>query len=148
VQVAHSISFPPRTAAPVGPVVLATLGTRLDPEAERVAIDCALENGTRLLLVNATTARCAPRTPTVPREEDYEAVRGSADRAAARGIFTEFLRVRTPHPARAIVQIANERGAALLVLGPERRRWWRMWRVRRAARAIKRGTACLVWLPS
>ena len=128
--------------------MLATLGSRLDPEAERVAIESAFENCTRLLLVNAVMARYAPRTPTLPREEDYEAVRGSADRAAEQGIFTELLRVRTPHPAKAIVEIANERGAALLVLGPRRRSWWRMFRVRRVARAIRRGTTCLVWLPS
>jgi hypothetical protein len=41
--------------------------------------------------------------------------------------------------------VANERGAGLLVLGPKRGRVSR-WRLRRAAREIRRNAACLVWI--
>jgi nucleotide-binding universal stress UspA family protein len=135
-----------RSRAPgtaTGPIVLATLASRLDPEAERVAIESALETGAPLVMVNAVISRCAPRTPSVPREEDYDAVRATADRAAALGIRTELLRIRSPHPAKAIVQVAVERAAALVVLGPAR---VRRWRLRRAIKALRRGTDCLVWV--
>jgi nucleotide-binding universal stress UspA family protein len=124
-------------------VVLATLASRLDHDAERMALESALETGAPLVLVNAVAMRCAPRVLTLPREEDYEAVRATAERAAALGIRTELLRAVSPRPARAIVEIANERGAALVVLGPAR---GRRRRLRHAAQAIRRGTSCLVWL--
>jgi nucleotide-binding universal stress UspA family protein len=80
-----------------------------------------------------------------PEREDYAAVRATAERAAAFGIRVEHLRVTTPRPARAIVQIATERAAGLVVLGPDRRRVSR-WRLRHAARAVRRGAACLVFI--
>ena len=40
------------TALSPRPVVLATLSVRVDPVAERVAIEAALETGARLLLAN------------------------------------------------------------------------------------------------
>ena len=72
-------------------------------------------------------------------------MRATAERAAALGIRVEHLRVTSPRPAKAIVQIANERGAGLLVLGPKRGRVPR-WRFRRAAREVRRNAACLVWI--
>jgi nucleotide-binding universal stress UspA family protein len=106
------------------PVVLATLSSRVDPEAERLAIDSCLDAGVPLLVVNAVAARPSPWTMRLgvldPAREDYAAVRGTAERAAAFGIRVEHLRVTTPRPARAILEIANERAAGLLVLGPDR----------------------------
>jgi nucleotide-binding universal stress UspA family protein len=136
-----------------GPVVLGTLSSRVEPEAERLAIESALEAGVPLLVVNAMPLRpypqalalAGPSVVNLPQEEDYEAVRATAERAAAFGIRVEHLRVTSPRPAKAIVQIANERGAGLLVLGPKRGRVSR-WRLRRAARAVRRGTSCLVWI--
>ena len=136
-----------------GPVVLATLSSRVESEAERLAIESALEAGVPLLVVNAMPLRPYPQAlalagPSVlnlPHEEDYEAVRATAKRAAALGIRVEHLRVTSPRPAKAIVQIANERGAGLLVLGPKRGRVPR-WRFRRAAREVRRNAACLVWI--
>ncbi|MEA2333391.1 MAG: Universal stress protein family [Thermoleophilaceae bacterium] len=135
------------------PVVLATLASRVDPSAERVAVDSAIEAGVPLLLVNAIAMPYAPRAfalggldaITLPHEEDYDAVRATANRAAALGIRTELLRVTSPRPARAIAEVANERGAALVVFGPARGRVRRR-RLRRAARAVLRGTRCLVWI--
>jgi nucleotide-binding universal stress UspA family protein len=70
-------------------------------------------------------------------------VRATAERAAARGIRVEHLRVTSPRPAKALVQVANERGAGLLVLGPKRRG---IWRFPRAAREVRRNAACLIWI--
>src|SRR5580704_6849187 len=81
------------TSASPRPIVLATLSVRVDPAAERVAIEAALETRARLLLANLiwlppypTTLTLAREYATLPHEEDLEAVRATADRAAARGI--------------------------------------------------------------
>lgn len=132
-----------------GPVVLGTLSARVEPDAERLAIASALEVDVPLLVVNAVAAPFSPRTLQLgaldPAREDYAAVRATAERAAGLGIRVEHLRVTTPRPAKAIVEIANERGAGLLVLGPKRGRVSR-WRFRRAAREVRRNAACLVWI--
>jgi nucleotide-binding universal stress UspA family protein len=141
--------------APAGPVVLGTLSSRVDPAAERLAIESALDAGVPLLVVNAVQLPPCPRAlvlggpsaVTFPHEEDYEAVRATAERAAKLGLRVEHLRVSSPRPAKALVQVANERAAGLLVLGPKRRRWpSRRWRFRRAVREITRSAACLVWI--
>ena len=134
-------------------MVLATLSSRVDPAAERIAIDSAVEAGVPLLVVNAIPMPPCPRAlilggpeaVSFPVEEDYEAVRGTAERASAFGIRVEHLRVMTPRPAKALVQVANERGAGLLVLGPKRGRVSH-WRFRRAAREVRRNAACLVFI--
>jgi nucleotide-binding universal stress UspA family protein len=141
--------------APAGPVVLGTLSSRVDPEAERLAVDSAIEAGVALIVVNAVHLPPCPRALVLggpsavafPHEEDYEAVRATAERAAKLGLRVEHLRVSSPHPAKALVQIANERAAGLLVLGPKRRRLLaRRWRFDRAAREVRRSAGCLVWI--
>jgi nucleotide-binding universal stress UspA family protein len=131
------------------PVMLATLSSRVDPEAERLAIDSSLDAGVPLIVVNAVAAAYSPRTLQLgaldPSREDYDAVRATAERAAALGIRVQHLRVTSPRPAKAIVQVAKERGAGLLVLGPKRGRVPRR-RFRRAAREVRRNAACLVWI--
>lgn len=150
----HDVSRPAerQRLAPAGPVVLGTLSSRVEPEAERLAIESAIEAGVPLLVVNVLPLPACPRAlllggpsaVTFPHEEDYEAVRATAQRAAALGIRVEHLRVTSPRPARALVEVANERGAGLLVLGPKRGRW--RWRFHRAAREVRRHAACLVWI--
>ena len=135
------------------PVLLATLQVRVDPSAERMAIDSALEASVPLLIVNlirlppfATTIILAgPEHTTLPHEEDLEAVRATANRAAELGVKTELLRVRTKRPVEALLQVAGERDAGLIVFGPHLGRVGRM-RFRRAAKRIRRDAACLVWV--
>jgi nucleotide-binding universal stress UspA family protein len=143
-----------RFAVP-GPVVLGTLSSRVDPDAERLAIESALDAGVPLLIVNAVPVPACPRAMALagpeavafPHDEDYEAVRATAQRAARHGLRVEHLRVSSPRPARALVQVANELGAGLLVLGPKRRRLLaHRLRFRRAAREVRRNAACLVWI--
>src|SRR5690242_13657330 len=93
------------TGAAPRPVMLATLAVRVDPDAERMAIESALEAGVALIIANmlnlpafATTMMLAPQYATLPHEEDLEAVRETARRAAAWGIKTELLRIRSPRP--------------------------------------------------
>jgi Universal stress protein family len=134
------------------PVVLATLSSRVDPVAERVAIDSAIETGARLILANMlwlppypTTLILAREVATLPHEEDLEAVRATAARAAALGVPTELLRISSLRPLAALVELIVERRAGLVVLGPDRRRTPRWW-VRLAARRIRRRAPCLVWI--
>ena len=135
------------------PVVLATLSVRVDPSAERMAIDSALEAGVPLVLVNlirlplyATTLILAgPEHTTLPHEEDLDAVRATARRAAELGVKTELLRVRTMRPVQALLEVVSERDAGLLVFGPHLGRVGRL-RFRRAARRIRSEASCLVWI--
>jgi nucleotide-binding universal stress UspA family protein len=135
------------------PVLLATLQVRVDPSAERMAIDSAIEAGVPLLLVNlirlppyATTIILAgPEYTTLPHEEDLEAVRATANRAVELGVKTELLRVRTKRPVQALLEVASERDAGLIVFGPHLGRVGRI-RFKRAAKRIRREAACLVWV--
>jgi hypothetical protein len=87
----------------------------------------------------------APEFVTLPHEEDLEAVRATAERAAVLGIPTELLRISTRRPVTALLELAGEREAGLLVFGPDlsltpRRRF------RAAARRVRRDAGCLVWI--
>ena len=135
------------------PVVLATLQVRVDPTAERVALESALEAGVALVVANMIrlpagyhmTPILAPEYTTLPHEEDLDAVRATAARAAALGIATELLRIRSPRPVRALLELVQERNAGLLVFGPDLERTSR-WRLRAASRLIRKHAPCLVWL--
>jgi Universal stress protein family len=140
------------TGGPVRPVVLATLSVRVDANAERMAIESALEAGVPLIIANmlqmpayATTLRLAPEYLTLPHEEDLDAVRETAARAAAWGIPTELLRIMSPRPLTALIELIQERRPGLVVLGPDVRRTsrWRLWM---AARRVRREADCLVWI--
>jgi len=135
-----------------GPVVLATLSVRVDRIAERVAIESALETHGRLIIANMLTLPPYPATlmlarehATLPHEEDLEAVRETARRAAARGVPTELLRISSRRPLAALIELLEERRAGLVVLGPDPSRtprWW-LWL---AARRLRRQAPCLVWI--
>lgn len=143
-------------AAPTAPrpVVLATLSVRVDPSAERMAIESALDARARLIIANLLPLPAFPMTlmlareyVTLPHEEDLEAVRATARRAAALGIETELLRITSPRPLAALIELTRERRASLLVLGPDAERTprWRLWL---AARRVRRQADCLVWIVS
>jgi hypothetical protein len=134
------------------PVLLATLSVRIDPAAERVALDSALETGAKLIVANMLQLPSYPLTvmlareyATLPDEEDLDAVRGTADRAAALGVRTELLRISSRRPVTALIELAQERGPGLVVFGPKRAAIAR-WRFRSAARRIRRELSCLVWI--
>jgi nucleotide-binding universal stress UspA family protein len=133
-------------------VLLATLSVRVDPAAERMAIESALEARAKLIIANMLalppyplTVMLAPECATLPHEEDLEAVRATAHRAAQAGIATELLRISSHRPARALVELAREREAGLLVFGPDRTKTSRR-RFRRVARLVRRDAGCLVWV--
>jgi nucleotide-binding universal stress UspA family protein len=92
------------------------------------------------------TVTLAREWATLPHEEDLEAVRATAQRAVALGIRTELLRVSSPRPVRALLELANDYEAGLLVFGPEPS-LIRPRRYRSAVRAVRRDAPCLVWVP-
>jgi hypothetical protein len=134
------------------PVMLATLSVRIDPSAERMACESALDAGVPLIIANLLTLPAYPLTMmlapehlVLPHEEDLDAVRATAARAAERGIATELLRVSSRRPMVALLELVREREPGLLVFGPDLRRISR-WRFRRAAERVRREVGCLVWI--
>jgi hypothetical protein len=147
-----SVAPPTPERGRVGPVVLGTLSVRVDPTAERMALESALEAGVRLIVANMIrlrsypmTMRMAPDYATLPHEEDLDAVRETAARSAQLGIATELLRVTSPRPVKALIELARQAEAGLLVFGPDIERTPRLqfWA---AARAVRRDAPCLVWI--
>jgi nucleotide-binding universal stress UspA family protein len=129
-------------------VLLATLDVPFSEDATAFAIDTAVENGQPLLLLNV--AEVLPTTYTllgygyIEREELQEALRKPADLARSLAVPVERLRVCSPHPVDALLDIVAERRPAVLVFGPDpaslpRRRY------RRAERTVRERAPCLVW---
>lgn len=134
-------------------VVLATLGVPFDAGAATFAVDSAVETGQPLVVVNAVEILLAPASlmlgygeldPASP--EDEAALRAPAELAGSLGVRVERLRVKSPHPVAALLELAAERSPGLLVFGPDRARLRRR-RYRKAARALREQAGCLVWLP-
>ncbi len=147
---------PTRIAAePAGalrrPVLLATLGVPFDPEASRVAVDAAVEEGQPLLVVNVvelpplamSVHMGYDQLPDLP--EDADAFRAPAVLAASLGVAVERLRVRSVRPTAALLEVVAERRPGLLVFGPDRTRLRRRLYAK-AAKAVQERAACLVWL--
>ncbi len=134
------------------PVVLGTLSVRVSADAERMAIESALETGSPLIVANMLMLRPYPTTimllgagaATLPDEEDLDAVRATAKRAAALGLKTELLRISSPRPVQALIELLTERRAGLLVFGPDPARIGSR-RLRKAERRLRRDAPCLVW---
>ena len=145
----------PNTAASAGgrPILLATLGAPFDEEAVAVAVDAAVESGEALIVANIT--RLEPLglsmimgydaleelTPDVSRS-----VKRPARLAAEFGLRVERLRVRSPRPVSALLELVRERQPGLVVFGSDRRRLSRRL-FRKASEALRAGVGYLVWLP-
>jgi nucleotide-binding universal stress UspA family protein len=139
----------PRPSA-ARPVLLATLDVPYADEAIAFAVDAAVENGQPLVLVNV-----AEIPPThyavlgygyVEREELQEALRKPAELASSLAVRVERLRVCSPHPVDALLELVTERDPGVLVFGPDHSRLSRR-RYRRAERAVRERASCLVWSP-
>jgi hypothetical protein len=142
----------PSAASTAGerPVLLATLEVAFDQQACELAVDAAVESGHGLLVV--VLARLAPLPLSVMlgydqivSPEEDAAFRAPAALAASLGVEVERLRVRSPRPVRALLELAAEREPGLLVFGPDRALLSRH-AYRRAARALRESSPCLVWV--
>ena len=78
-------------------------------------------------------------------EELTDALRAPAELAASFDVPVELLRVSSPHPADALIELVEERDPGLLVLGPDTSRV-RGRLYRKAARRVRERAICLVWL--
>ena len=135
------------------PVLLATLGVPFDDAARTFAVDSALESGQILIVANITRLEPLPLSVRLGYDsldeftpELSKAIRAPAELAHSLGVRVERLRVRSPRPVTALLQLARERAPGLLVFGPERTSL-PLRRYQRAVRAVRRGAPCLVWLP-
>jgi hypothetical protein len=131
------------------PVLLATLDVPFAYEATAFAVDSAVETGQPLLLVNAAEVLPAPWALLgygyVEREDLQDALREPAELAQSLAVRVERLRVCSPHPVDALLEVVAERNPGVLVFGPDRSRL-KPRTYRRAARKISKRVACLVWL--
>jgi hypothetical protein len=135
----------------VRPVLLATLGVPFDPEASAFAVDAAVESGQTLIVANLVELPPLSMSVTLgydqlpERPEDEEAFRAPALLAHSLGVVVERLRVRSPRPVDALIQLVGERKPGLLVFGPDRTRI-RKRLYAKAAKAVRERATCLVWL--
>ena len=132
-------------------MLLATLGVPLERSATVFAVDTAVEGGQSLILANVT--RLEPLSLSVrlgydALEELTPEVSGSLRRSAglaiSLGVRVERLRVRTPRPVTALLELVAERDPAILVFGPDRVALG-MRAYRRCVRKIRDADPCLVW---
>jgi len=131
------------------PVLLATLDVPYSEEATAFAIDAAVESGKPLVVLNV--AEVLPTTYSflgygyVEKQELQDALRKPVELARSLAVPVERLRVCSPHPVDALLEVVSEREPALLVFGPDRRHLSRR-RYRRAERRVRERASCLVWV--
>jgi nucleotide-binding universal stress UspA family protein len=130
-------------------VLLATLDVPFDEEAAAFAVDSAVETGQPLVVVNAAEI---PPTPWsllgygyIDREDLQRELRKPAELAQSLAVRVERLRVCSPHPVDALLELVAERNPGLFVFGPDSSQL-KPRRYRRAANKIRDRVSCLVWL--
>ena len=135
------------------PVLLATMGVPLDEEASVFAVDTAVESGQRLVVVNVTTLEPLRMSITLGYDtlpeltpEVSASLRRSAELARSLGVHVERLRVRSPRPVQALLDLVADVRPGVLVFGPDRKAL-RGRRYRKALRAVRERVTCLVWVP-
>ena len=132
------------------PVLLATLDVPYAEGAIAFALDAAVENGQPLLLVNVAevlpTAYSLLGYGYVERDDLQDALRKPVELARSLAVSVERLRVCSPHPVDALLEVVAERDPGVLVFGPDRRHLSGR-RYRRAERAVRKRASCLVWSP-
>jgi hypothetical protein len=129
------------------------MGVPLDDEASVFAVDTAVESGQRLVVVNVTTLEPLRMSITLGYDtlpeltpEVSASLRRSAELARSLGVHVERLRVRSPRPVQALLDLVDDVRPGVLVFGPDRKAL-RERRYRRALRAVRERVTCLVWVP-
>jgi hypothetical protein len=131
------------------PVLLATLDVPFAGDAMAFAVDSAVESGQPLLVVNVAEVPPTPWTLLgygyIEKAELQDELRKPAELAHSLAVQVERLRVCSPHPIDALLELVGERNPGMLVFGPDRSRL-KPRTYRRAARTISRRVSCLLWL--
>jgi nucleotide-binding universal stress UspA family protein len=131
------------------PVMLVTFDVPVDPHAAELAVDAAVEAGQPLVVVNVVDMPIRPMTASwgmevVVTDDVDDSLRAPAELARSLAVAVERIRLVSPRPLTALLELVAERLPGLLVVGPDRGRMGR-WRLRRAERRIRRSAPCLVW---
>lgn len=134
------------------PVLLATLGVPFDPDGLSFALDAAVESGRPLVVANVVRLEPLPMSVLLgfDRLEPpalADALIEPARLAHSLGVEVERLRVRSPRPVSALVELVDEIGPGIVVFGPDRERLSRRL-YRKAAAKLSEHAPCLVWLAS
>ena len=139
---------------PGRPVLLATMGVPLDEEASVFAVDTAVESGQRLVMANVTALEPLRMSITLGYDslpeltpEVSASLRRSAELARSLGVNVERLRVRSPRPVQALLELVADVRPGLFVFGPDRKAI-RERRYRKALGAVRDRVTCLVWVPN
>lgn len=133
------------------PVLLATLDVPFSEEATAFAVDSAVEGGHPLVVVNV--AQIVPTRWSlvgygyIERDDLQCELRKPVELAQSLAVRVERLRVCSPHPIDALLELVSERNPGVLVFGPDRSRLRRR-AYERAAKRIRDRVACLLWFPS
>ena len=133
------------------PVMLVTFDVPFAPEAAALAVDAAVESGQRLIVVNLAEVPIGPislamKYEYVGTQEVEDALREPTALAQSLAVDVERLRLCSPRPVEALLELVAERVPGLLVIGPDperlQRRRYAKWTKRIGERAN-----CLVWFP-
>jgi hypothetical protein len=132
------------------PVLLVTLDVPFDPQAAALAVESAVESGQPLLVVNVAPVPILPISIAMGYEyagtdEVEQSLRAPAELAYSLAVQVERLRVSSPHPVAALLELISERMPGLLIFGPDRTKVPRRL-YRKAAKRIREEAPCLVWL--
>ena len=130
------------------PVLLATLNVPFADDAIAFAVDSAAENGQPLVVVNVAEILLTHWSLVgygyVESEELQRKLYRPADLAQSLAVRVERLRVCSPHPLDALLEVVAERDPGILVFGPDRA-YIRKRRYQRAVRCLAERATCLVW---
>jgi nucleotide-binding universal stress UspA family protein len=134
------------------PVMLVTFDVPVDPAAAEFAVDAAVESGQPLVVVNVVEMPIRPMTSSWGTEvvvtEDVDlSLRAPAELARALAVTVERIKLVSPRPLTALLELVGERLPGLLVIGPDRARIRRR-KLARAEKRIRRDAPCLVWTGS
>jgi hypothetical protein len=133
----------------VRPVMLVTFDVPFVPEAASLAVEAAVESRQPLLVVNVAEVPILPISIAMGYEysgtdEVEESLRAPAELAHSLAVKVERLRVCSPHPLAALLELVVERRPGLFVLGPDKTRM-RHRKFKRAEARVLRDAPCLVW---
>jgi hypothetical protein len=134
------------------PVLLTTLGVPFDPDGLSFALDAAVESGRPLVIANVVRLEPLPMSVMLGFDrlepaELSDALLEPARLARSLGVEVERLRVRSPRPVSALVELVSEVEPGIVVVGPDRALLsQRLYR--KAAGKLREQASCLVWLAS
>jgi nucleotide-binding universal stress UspA family protein len=122
-----------------------------DPRAASFAVEAAVESGQPLIVAVIVPLEPLPmsialRYDQIDSPADAESFLAPAELAHSLGVRVERLRIRSPRPIEALIELVAERQPGLLVFGSDRSRLSTR-RYRKAVKALRERVTCLVWMP-